>query len=182
MDRKLAPRLFDPTEPLVALRSLNLTGEDRLAPGDPIPDDVLTDGQKLRLWMCSHVVYAKDWHPTPTVDDIDPTTQVVDPVEVEKAVAELEASSAPSVTIAHIGGGYYQLTPSWDETLSEKVNGKEAAAARQEELLASAPVVEPPQPEAVETATEQPSQPEAQPEAPAQPEPVPAAESDAPKE
>lgn len=169
MDRNLSPRLFDASEPQVAVRPLNLDGATTLPPGDLVPEGILTDGQKLRLWMCSHIMYAKDYHPTPMEGDIDPATVVVDDVAVEQAVAEFEAAQPHTVSSSHIGGGYYLLTPSWDEALAEKVQGKDLAATRADELLASAPEPVTAQPEVVQDASKAEVQPETQPDPDAQP-------------
>jgi hypothetical protein len=179
VDRRLSPRYFLKDEPLVARKVLLFNGTD-LNPGDPIPDD-LGVGNKLRLWTSGRAVYAKDYRPSPTQDDMagDP---IVDVAEVEAAAAALDAGPVHSVEMVHTGAGFYQLTPSWDVSKMQKVRGKAAAEARQAEMLADAPKPAGTQPEATEDAPEQTEQPETQPTAETQPETTSEAPADPPQE
>jgi hypothetical protein len=118
----LLPANFDPTKPLSAARffeAYDLTFQ----PGDDVPAAALgaDRGEKeldfetaLRLWLVGYLVYKKDATPTP---------------------AETAAEAAERlVKMEDVGGGWWLITTPWGNE-GEKVQGKDAAEARRQEIV-----------------------------------------------
>ena len=112
MDRRLSPRYFDATKPLVTAKHTTINGVDHSA-GDLINPDEVEQGTRLRMWLVGRAKYQDDYRPT----------EVIDPAEEAKTL----------VTVEQSGGGWFLILAPW---LSEpiKVQGKEAAEARADEL------------------------------------------------
>ncbi len=111
------PTTFKKDEPLVMARFAPLFGKP-MHPGDPI-DVGTNEGQvpvdtAIRLWITGFAVYAKNYTRTP----------VIDPAEENPTLVVLE----------DLGGGWYLITAPWMPE-GEKVQGKDAAEARRQEIV-----------------------------------------------
>lgn len=116
-NRRLTPSNFKPDEPLVSRRYQTIQSIE-FVPGDPIHPPMegrpeLPQGIRMRLWMTARAVYAKDHTPTP----------VMDPAEEARLAVKVEP----------LAGGWYLITAPWLGE-GEKVQGKDAAEARAEEI------------------------------------------------
>jgi hypothetical protein len=126
MDRNLSPRKFNNEADLVASRTMTVDGSV-VNRGDLLPAD-LGHSMRLRLWMSGRALYKTDFRPTPVAGD--PGTE------------EVEVQEDDGIAVVHSGGAWYLVSAPWlDEP--EKVQGKDAAEARAEELRSEgAPAVE----------------------------------------
>lgn len=148
---------FDPKRSLVAARDFTFMGRD-YKPGDPFAPEGASDRMRARQYEARAVNFGED---TADSSDAEPvqmtgpkggrytiTAPWLDEPEVvrgkanaEKRLAELRAEGAPlgfieggsAVTVEGGEGGWYEVNAPWlDEP--EKVQGREAAEARQREL------------------------------------------------
>jgi hypothetical protein len=149
---------FDPSRPLVAARAFTFSGRSYAA-GDPFPhpdDGAFPDRLRARQYE-ARAVNMGEAEP----EQVDPV-QMTGPkggryeitapwlerpltvrgkVNAEKALAEMREEGAPlgfidggsDVEVEDIGGGWYQISAPWIAE-PEKVQGRDAAEARQREL------------------------------------------------
>ena len=153
---------FDPKRPLVAARDFTFAGV-RYGPGDPFPSPeaapVASFPRRLierqyNTMAVNHAAEATDEASDPiqmtgpkggryeiTAPWLEKPLTIRGKVNAEKALAEMREEGAPlgwieggsEVEIEEHGGGWYEITAPWlDE--AEKVQGREAAEARQREI------------------------------------------------
>lgn len=157
----MAHRLrFDPKRSLIAARGFTFAGRS-YAPGDPFPhpDDAGTvhDRLRARQYEARAVNFApedataedpvqmvkaeKNGYYTITAPWFERPLTVRGKVNAEKALAEVREEGAPlgwidggsDVEVEELGGGWYQIDAPWLAE-PEKVQGREAAEARQGEI------------------------------------------------
>jgi hypothetical protein len=138
-DRRLSPRHFDNTKPLVSSKLQRIQGV-QYHPGETVASD---DGSNtmLKLWMVGRVVYKDDYRPTAVQQpeaDPDLTPDEIAAQEAERAAAEEKAKADQAATDAGFAmeqnGSWFTITgPGLDEPV--KVQGEDAARTKRDELV-----------------------------------------------
>lgn len=154
---------FNPKRPLVAARGFLFAGV-RYAPGDPFPAPEAAPAASFPRRLIERQYNTMAVNHAPEVDeaaDGDPITMtgpaggrytinapwlekplvIRGKVNAEKALQDLRDEGAPlgwieggtETEVEEVGGGWYQITAPWLDG-PEKVQGREAAEARQREL------------------------------------------------